>query len=248
MKTKNMFFLLCLGLGVMIFITSCDNKKESYNITSSMQKYLVERTDSTINIFVKNDEKKCYDSLVQFPVPKYAKITNEQIAYILDHPDEIYTEKQTIAKCWFEGVFPHYEKTKINYTIFLENDIPHQQEKILSDRSGIVWSWIIGLGLFILVMFTYFVLSCWWLIKKREMFVSNKFFNMFFLGPCIITILSILIENFLQNFWLSVLLVICVVIVYVILMLYFVIIDSIFEKIRVWLIKKDTGKSIKQNT
>lgn len=207
MKTKKLFFFLCLGLGIMILVTSCDSKKESYNCSDSMQKYLIQREDSVIKIFVKNDGKKCYDSLAQFPALKYAEIENEQIAYILDHPDQSLVKKQTYADCWFDGVFLKYTKIELVYILEYKNNVWSQKEINDKERSGIVWSWIISWGLIIGTLLFYFFCAIYRLAtqKKYEVYkdpidVNNIYMYIPAVLAGLISWLTVAAENTFENF------------------------------------------------
>lgn len=248
MKTKKTLFLICWILGIFLFLSSCDKKKDSYifagdsSYCTDMEMYLIEHDENVVSIFIANYETLSYDSLTTFKVPKYAKVNNYLIAYLLDHPDEISTEKETYTNFWFEGIFLKYEKIKINYTIFIQDGEFHQKEKILTDRSGYVWSWIIGFGLIILGLLVYCILHCWWLIRKRETFDDARFFNLFVFGTSAIIIAAIFIESFMENFWLSLLISLLVAVVYFFLTFVLIIINDCFEKIRVHLIYRDTKR------
>lgn len=248
MKTKKLFFLICWILGIFLFISSCDKKKESYmfaddsSYCTDMKMYLIEHDENVVKIFIANYETLAYDSLTTFKVPKYAKVDNYLIDYLLNHPDETSTEKETYTSYWFEGIFLKYEKIKINYTIFIQDGEFLQKEEILINRSGLLWSWIIGFGLIILGLLVYCILHCWWVIKKREEFDSEKFFNIFIFATPAIIIASIFIESFMENGWLSTLLSLVVCVVFFFMMFVLITIDHCFEKIRVHLINRDVEK------
>lgn len=180
MKTKNLFFLMCWILGTSLFLSSCDKKKESFmfadnsSYCTDMKMYLIEHDENVVRVYAANYETLSYDSLTTFKRTKYAKVNNYLIAYLLNHPDEISTEKETYTSYWFEGIFLKYEKIKINYTIFIQDGEFHQKEEILTDRSGFVWSWIIGAGLTILGVLAYCVIHCWWVIKKEKNFIAKN--------------------------------------------------------------------------
>lgn len=178
----------------MIFVTSCDDKKESYNITGAMQKYLVERTDSTINIFIKNDEKKCYDSLAQFPAPKYAEITNEQIAYILDHDDQSLVEEQIYADCWLDGIFLKYTKIELTYILDYKNGVWSQKEINDKERSGIVWGWI----LFWIFLVAYFVFCAIIVLVRPIAYEKYEIVTKIFF-PVILLPLIVFIDFIIEN-------------------------------------------------
>ena len=207
-----------------------------------METYLIEYDENVVSIYIANYDTRSYDSLTTFKRAKYAKVDNPQITYILNHPDKIVVETQVYTDFWFEGIFLKYEKIKINYTIFIQDGEFHQKEEILTDRSGCVWSWIIGFGLIILGLLVYCILHCWWLIRKRETFDDARFFNLFVFGTSAIIIAAIFIESFMENFWLSLLISFLVAIVYFFLTFVLIIINDYFEKIRVHLIHRDTER------
>ena len=253
MKTKNLFFLMCWILGTSLFLSSCDKKKESFmfaddsSYCTDMKMYLIEHDENVVRVYAANYETLSYDSLTTFKRTEHAKVDNHLIAYLLNHPDEISTEKETYTSYWFEGIFLKYEKIKINYTIFIQDGEFHQKEEILTDISGFVWSWIIGAGLTILGVLAYCVIHCWWVIKNREEFDSEKFLNIFIFGTPAIIIVAIFAENFLKNVWVSSGISFLVFVIFLFLAFVFMIIDNCFEKIRIWLIQKDVERLKKKD-
>jgi hypothetical protein len=231
MKTKQLFFLLCLGLGIILITTSCDKENVSYNCTDNIQQWLIEANDSIIKIFVKNEDKKCYNSLTQFAMPKYAKIKPQEIAYLLNNPYKTFDEDQVYTTYFFDGIFLNYTKIELNYTLVFQNGTLQAKENIKKNRTGICWTYIIGIGLTILGLFVYLMLHLWLLlIKKKKLFDGIKFLITFiFVTPTII-IVAIFVENFLSKNVFNFLLSIVIIIIFWILFHTLMVIETCFDE------------------
>jgi uncharacterized lipoprotein YehR (DUF1307 family) len=253
MKTKKKLFLMCCILGIFFFLSSCDKKKESCIFAddsiycTDMKMYLIEHDEKVVKIYTANYETLSYDSLTTFARPKYAEINNQQIIYILNNPKEISTEKQIHTSYWFEGIFLHYEKRKINYTISLVDGDFHQNVEILMNKSGVVWSWIIGFGLLILGLIVYCIRHCIMLIKKKKDFDNVNFLLPFSFITPVITIVVICIENFLEDGLIVFAISVAIVFYFAIQLFWLVTIDTWINNIRIYLINRDVKKLMKKN-
>jgi hypothetical protein len=208
-----------------------------------MQKYLIQRENGVVNIFVKNNKNKCYDSLTQLPAPKYAEITNEQIAYTLDHYDQGLIKKQTHVDYYFDGVFLKYTKIELTYILDHKNGMWSQKEINNKEKSGLVWSWIIGFGLIALSVFVLIFLNCWYVIRKRDVIDNDYFVSIIVILVSVLLSIIIFIENFMKNFWIGFGVVfVSMVVIFFILGIIESIIDPLFEKIRICLTNRDTKK------